>query len=183
MANNVLRSPQISARKGNDVATAASMRRSSLCRMEAKHTGRFRRDRVALWTGRMRGSCPIKARTSFAVLAQSAERLTCNQEVGSSILPGGTKFSRFVQLAGHRALVLAIMVRIHEREPKYSIDKPQVCGHQSIMRSEIANIGLLPRPFQGVGKLGRSRRTWNAETAGSNPAALTTSLSLLSSRY
>ena len=30
-----------------------------------------------------------------------------------------------------------------------------------------------PRPNQGMGKSGRSRRTWNAEIAGSNPAALT----------
>ena len=31
----------------------------------------------------------------------------------------------------------------------------------------------LPRPRQGVGEFGRPRRTWNAEIAGSNPAALT----------
>lgn len=30
-----------------------------------------------------------------------------------------------------------------------------------------------PSPYQGVGKSGRSRRTWNAEPARSNRAALT----------
>ena len=35
------------------------------------------------------------------------------------------------------------------------------------------NSPALPRPTQGVGEFGCSRRTWNAEIAGSNPAALT----------
>lgn len=39
-------------------------------------------------------------------------------------------------------------------------------------RAKITN-PTSPRPSQGVGKFGRSRRTRNAEIAGSNPAALT----------
>ena len=68
-------------------------------------------------------------------------------------------------------------------ESKSALDATRALVYQHRMRDVTAHDSPEPRPFQGVGELGRPRSTWNAENAGSNPAARTILLSLLSSRY
>jgi hypothetical protein len=81
----------------------------------------------------------------------------------------GTNPRCSTQDANGFGLVLIYCQRLRQ-EPRITVDLPPDYPNRTYGYIPQGRLGF----HQGIGESGLSRRTWNAEIAGSNPATLTT---------